>query len=169
MANVTRSALLGASILILSGLGSALGETSSPDTNAVTRGAYLAEAADCMPCHTAIGGKPFAGGLKLDTPFGAVYSPNITPDPDTGIGRWTYENVKNAVQDGIRADGSSVYRVMTYDAFTKITEDDLKALWAYSQSLPPVKQQSRGDGLYFPFDIRQAMWPWRLLFFSEGN
>ena len=72
MANLAKTALIGASILILSGLGSALGETSSPDTNAVTRGAYLAKAADCMPCHTAIGGKPFAGGLKLDTPFGAL-------------------------------------------------------------------------------------------------
>ena len=113
MMKVARSALLGASVLILSGLGSAFGETSSPDTNAVTRGAYLAKAADCMPCHTTIGGKPFAGGLKLDTPFGALYSPNITPDPDSGIGRWTYENFKNALHDGIRADGSYLYPVMT--------------------------------------------------------
>jgi hypothetical protein len=66
-----------------------------------------------MPCHTTIGGKPFAGGLKLDTPFGALYSPNITPDPDSGIGRWTYENFKNALHDGIRADGSYLYPVMT--------------------------------------------------------
>ena len=113
MANVARSALLGASLLILCGLTSARGETSSPDTNAVTRGAYLAKAADCMPCHTTIGGKPFAGGLKLETPFGALYSPNITPDPDSGIGRWTYENFKNALHDGIRADGSYLYPVMT--------------------------------------------------------
>ena len=104
---------MGASLLILCGLTSARGETSSPDTNAVTRGAYLAKAADCMPCHTAIGGKPFAGGLKLNTPFGGVYSPNITPDPETGIGRWTYENFKNALHDGIRADGSYLYPVMT--------------------------------------------------------
>ena len=168
MMKVARSALLGASVLILSGLGSAFGETSSPDTNAVTRGAYLAKAADCMPCHTAIGGKPFAGGLKLNTPFGGVYSPNITPDPETGIGRWTYENFKNALHDGIRADGSYLYPVMIYDAFTKITEDDLKSLWAYFRSLPPVKQQNQGNELYFPFDIRLAMSPWRFLFFTEG-
>jgi mono/diheme cytochrome c family protein len=168
MVNLAKTALFGAGVLILSGSGSAVAETSSPDTNAVTRGAYLAKAADCMPCHTAIGGKPFAGGLKLDTPFGALYSPNITPDPDTGIGRWTYENFKNALHNGIRADGSYLYPVMTYDAFTKITEDDLKALWAYFQRLPPVKQQNRGNDLYFPFDIRLAMWPWRFMFFTEG-
>ena len=134
----------------------------------VTRGAYLAKAADCMPCHTSARDKQFAGGLKLDTPFGAIFSPNITPDPDTGIGRWTYEDYKNAVHAGIRADGSYLYPVMTYDAFTLITEDDLKALWAYFRSVPAVKQQNRGNELNFPFNIRLALLPWRWLFFTEG-
>ena len=137
-------------------------QTSSPSgPSLVTRGAYLAKAADCMPCHTSAKDKQFAGGLKLDTPFGAIFSPNITPDPDTGIGRWTYENFKNAVHAGIRADGSYLYPVMTYDAFTLIAEDDLKALWASIRSVPPIKQQNRGNELNFPFNIRLALLPWR--------
>jgi mono/diheme cytochrome c family protein len=149
--------------------GAADAQTSSPSgPSLVTRGAYLAKAADCMPCHTSAKDKQFAGGLKLDTPFGAIFSPNITPDPDTGIGRWTYEDFKNAVHAGIRADGSYLYPVMTYDAFTLITEDDLKALWAYFRSVPPIKQQNRGNELNFPFNIRLALLPWRWLFFTEG-
>lgn len=139
-----------------------------PGPSLVTRGAYLAKAADCMPCHTSAKDKQFAGGLKLDTPFGAIFSPNITPDPDTGIGRWTYEDFKNALHAGIRADGSYLYPVMTYDAFTLIHEDDLKALWAYFRGIPPIKQENRGNALNFPFNIRLALLPWRWLFFTEG-
>jgi mono/diheme cytochrome c family protein len=173
MVNGTRcaGALFGAGLMVATGINSVDAQTSassSPDPGLVTRGAYLAKAADCMPCHTSAKDKQFAGGLKLDTPFGAIFSPNITPDPDTGIGRWTYEDFKNAVHAGIRADGSYLYPVMTYDAFTLITEDDLKALWAYFRSIPAIKQQNRGNELGFPFDIRLTLMPWRWLFFTEG-
>jgi mono/diheme cytochrome c family protein len=170
MANVTRSvgALLGVAFFVVSGVFAAFAQTAASDPSLVARGAYLAKAADCMPCHTSSKDKQFAGGLKLDTPFGAMFSPNITPDQDTGIGRWTYDDFKNALHAGIRADGSYLYPVMTFDAFTKITEDDLKALWAYFRSIPAIKQQNRANELDFPFNIRLAMWPWRLLFFTEG-
>ena len=173
MVNGTSSvgALFGAGLMVATGINSVDAQTSassSPDPSLVTRGAYLAKAADCMPCHTSAKDKQFAGGMKLDTPFGAIFSPNITPDPDTGIGRWTYEDFKNAVHAGIRADGSYLYPVMTYDAFTLITEDDLKALWAYFRSIPAIKQQNRGNELGFPFDIRLTLMPWRWLFFTEG-
>src|SRR5262245_4293124 len=130
MANLSKCAgvLWGAILAIAGAVSGAYGQASAPDPSLVTRGAYLAKAADCMPCHTSAKDKQFAGGLKLDTPFGAMFSPNITPDPDTGIGRWTYEDFKNALHAGIRADGSYLYPVMTYDAFTLIHEDDLKAL-----------------------------------------
>ena len=126
MANVTRTAgaLLGVAFFVVSGVFAAFAQTAASDPSLVARGAYLAKAADCMPCHTSSKDKQFAGGLKLDTPFGAMFSPNITPDPDTGIGRWTYDEFKNALHAGIRADGSYLYPVMTFDAFTKITEDE---------------------------------------------
>jgi mono/diheme cytochrome c family protein len=164
-----RRFLFGAGLLTIGAMSNASAQTTSPpDPSLVARGAYLAKAADCMPCHTSAKDKQFAGGLKLDTPFGAIFSPNITPDPDTGIGRWSYEDFKNAVHAGIRADGSYLYPVMTYDAFTLITEDDLKALWAYFRSIPAIKQQNRGNELNFPFNIRLALLPWRWLFFTEG-
>ena len=132
--------MLGAVALAAGGVGVAAAEPAS-DPGMVARGRYLAKAADCMPCHTAASGKPFAGGLKMNTPFGAMYSPNITPDRDTGIGAWTFDEFKRAVHSGIRADGKYLYPAMPFDAFTGISEDDLTALWAYFRSVPPVKQQ----------------------------
>jgi mono/diheme cytochrome c family protein len=140
-------------------------EASEP--NLVARGSYLAKAADCMPCHTSARDKPFAGGLQLNTPFGAIYSRNITPDRETGIGAWTFEQFKDAVHAGIRADGKYLYPAMPFDAFTEITEDDLKALWAYFRTLTPIKQQNHENDMTFPFSIREGMLAWRLLFFRE--
>jgi mono/diheme cytochrome c family protein len=144
---------------------SAADEPSDPSL--VARGSYLARAADCMPCHTSAPDKSYAGGLRLNTPFGAIYSPNITPDRDTGIGAWAFEQFKNAVHAGIRADGKYLYPAMPFDAFTKITEDDLKALWAYIRSLKPINQRNRDNELTFPFSIREGMLAWRLLYFRK--
>jgi mono/diheme cytochrome c family protein len=160
------AAVLGAVVLSASCADTAGAEPAS-DPNLVARGRYLAKAADCMPCHTSTSGKPFAGGLKMNTPFGAMYSSNITPDRDTGIGTWTFEQFKQAVHSGIRADGKYLYPAMPFDAFTGISEDDLKALWAYFRSVPPVKQQNRENELSFPFNIRFGMLAWRILFFRE--
>ena len=102
----------------------------------------------------------------MNTPFGAIYSPNITPDPETGIGTWTFDDFKRAVHAGIRADGKYLYPAMPFDAFAKISEDDLGALWAYFRSLPPTRQANR-DNERFPFNIRFGMVVWRSMFFSE--
>ncbi len=138
------------------------------DASLVDRGKYLALAGDCMPCHTGAPKEAFAGGLALNTPFGKVYSPNITPDDETGIGKWTYDQFKRAVHDGIRADGAYLYPAMPYPDFTKIKADDLKALWAYMRSLKPIKKARKENGLSFPFNIRELMFFWRVLFFDEG-
>lgn len=144
-------------------------QAASPaDAELVKRGHYLALAADCMPCHTGAPKEEFAGGLPLNTPFGIIYSPNITPDDATGIGKWTFDDFKNAVHDGIRADGAYLYPAMPYDAFTKIEDDDLKAIWAFLRSVKPINKPQKANGLGFPFNIRELMFFWRTLFFDEG-
>ncbi len=156
-------------VLCAAGLARADAEEASPaDAELVARGRYVALAGDCMPCHTSAANEEFAGGLALATPFGTIYSANLTPDDATGIGKWTFDDFKNAVHNGIRADGAYLYPAMPYDAFTKIEEDDLKALWAYLRSLKPVSKPPKENGLYFPFNIRALMFFWRVLFFDEG-
>lgn len=139
------------------------------DAALAARGAYVAKAADCMPCHTADKSRPFAGGLALNTPFGAIYSPNITSDRSTGIGLWTYDQFVNAVRNGIRKDGAYLYPAMPFDAYTEITDDDMKALWAYVRSIPPIPNTPPANALGFPFNIRLGMLAWRELFFDQGR
>jgi len=134
----------------------------------VSRGEYLARTADCMPCHTGDKSKPYGGGLPIHTPFGMIYSVNITSDPDTGIGRWSFADFKNALHNGIRADGAYLYPAMPFDAYTGIEEDDLKALWAFVHRIPPAKVPNRENELAFPFDIRMGMLAWRELFFTPA-
>jgi mono/diheme cytochrome c family protein len=134
----------------------------------VPRGEYLARAADCMPCHTGDKTTPYSGGLPLHTPFGTIFSVNITSDPETGIGRWTYADFKNAVHNGIRADGTFLYPAMPFDAYTAIEEDDLKALWAFVRRISPVKAANRENELAFPFNVRLGMLGWRELFFAPA-
>jgi mono/diheme cytochrome c family protein len=136
------------------------------DSALVARGEYLARAADCMPCHTSAKAKPYAGGLALNTPFGLLYSVNITSDPTTGIGRWTYAQFQNALRNGIRADGAYLYPAMPFDAYTKIRDEDLKALWAYVRRIPAVNAPNPENQLAFPFSIRLGLLAWRELFFT---
>ncbi len=143
-------------------------EAQGADADLIARGRYIATAGDCMPCHTGAPKQEFAGGLGLNTPFGTIYSPNITPDDATGIGKWTFDDFKNALHDGIRADGAYLYPAMPYGAFTKIEESDLKALWAYLRSLKPIEKAQKENGLGFPFNIRDMMFFWRVLFFDEA-
>jgi mono/diheme cytochrome c family protein len=161
----------GARVAASIGLGLLLGGLAAraqpaDDQALVPRGEYLARAADCMPCHTGDKAKPFAGGLPLHTPFGIIYSVNITSDPKTGIGKWTFADFKNALHNGIRADGAYLYPAMPFDAYTLIEEHDLEALWAYIRRLPPIERPNTPNGLSFPFDIRTGMLAWRELFFS---
>jgi len=139
------------------------------DAALIARGEYLARAADCMPCHTSPGGKPYAGGLGLSTPFGTLYSVNITSDRKTGIGGWTFEQFTGALHDGIRADGAFLYPAMPFDAYTGITEDDLRALWAYVRRIPAVEAANPDNQLSFPFSIRLGMLAWRELYFTPQS
>src|SRR6516225_104018 len=104
----------------------------------IERGRYLAVLGDCVGCHTAPGGKPFAGGAALETPFGALIGPNITPDVATGIGSWSEEDFRRAMHEGIAKNGARLYPAMPYPAYTKVTRDDVSAIFAYLRSLDPV-------------------------------
>jgi mono/diheme cytochrome c family protein len=126
------------------------------DARLVARGAYLARAGDCAACHTAPGGRPFAGGLALRTPFGTIMSTNITPDPGTGIGRWDEAAFARALRQGISRDGHHLYPAMPYTAYAKVSDADVHALKAYVDSLQPVAQPNRANDLGFPFNC--ALW-----------
>jgi mono/diheme cytochrome c family protein len=136
--------------------------------DAVQRGEYLVHAGGCVSCHTVPNGTPFAGGRALATPFGTFYSPNITPDMETGIGRWTDAQFLQALRQGRRPDGASYYPVFPYPSFTNISEADALAIKAYLFSLPPVQQANRAHDVGFPFSWRFLQTGWRLLFFREG-
>jgi mono/diheme cytochrome c family protein len=130
----------------------------------VQRGEYLTRAADCEACHTAAGGEPYAGGLAFATPFGALYSTNITPDKETGIGDYSDADFLNAVHEGIRRDGARLYPAMPYASYTYLTDDDALAIKAFLFSLKPVHAPPRENHLSFPFNQRILMAGWSLLF-----
>jgi mono/diheme cytochrome c family protein len=130
----------------------------------IKRGAYLARAADCLVCHTAPGGAPYAGGLAFPLPFGMLYSTNITPDKDKGIGNYSDTDFLNAVQHGIRRDGARLYAAMPFTSYTYMTEADALAIKAYLFSLPPVHAESPANTLSFPFNQRWSMMFWSLAF-----
>ncbi len=134
----------------------------------VQRGEYLARAGDCISCHTANGGAPYAGGLRLDTPFGYMLSPNITPDPATGIGRWSSADFYRALHDGVNKHGQDMYPTMPYDFYTRATRDDIDAIFAYLRTVKPVVNNVTINHLYFPFDQRWSMAAWRELYFDAG-
>ncbi|HKM68815.1 MAG TPA: cytochrome c [Stellaceae bacterium] len=138
------------------------------EEDAVERGEYLVRAAGCFSCHTAAGGRTLAGGRALTTPFGTFYTPNITPDPDTGIGRWTDAQFLRALRDGIRPDGANYFPVFPYTSFTGIADSDALAIKAYLFSLPAVRQQNRPHDVPFPFSWRFLQTGWKWLFFSRG-
>jgi mono/diheme cytochrome c family protein len=139
-------------------------------TNAVVeRGRYLAIAGNCVACHTKPGGKPHAGGLKFDTPFGVLYSTNITPDRATGIGNWSLAQFSAALRSGTRPNGEHLYPVFPYTAYTKLTDADVAALYAYFKSLKPVSQRPPANEMRFPFGERALLGPWKSLFFEDAR
>jgi mono/diheme cytochrome c family protein len=141
---------------------------SSVAQDVVQRGEYLVRAGGCVSCHTVPGGMPFAGGRALATPFGTFYSPNITPEVDTGIGRWTDAQFLRALREGKRPDGASYFPVFPYPSFTNITDADALAIKAYLFSLKPVHQIDRPHEVAFPFSWRFLQFGWRMMFFREG-
>ena len=145
---------------------------------AVNRGAYLARASGCIACHTdaAVGGAPLAGGVKLETPFGTLYSPNLTTDPEYGIGGWTMEEFGRAVRQGVSPDGQPYYPAFTYPFYANFTNQDIADLWAAFQTVPPVAEPSKEQEMAFPFNQRWGLKLWRAAFLEpprtepvEGN
>jgi mono/diheme cytochrome c family protein len=151
---------------------SAIAAWAAEDSQAfqkIERGRYLAVLGDCVGCHTAPGGKPFAGGAALETPFGALIGPNITPDVATGVGAWSEEDFRRAMHEGIGRDGARLYPAMPYPAYTKVTRDDVSAIWAYLRSLDPVRNEVQPNQLRFPFNVRRpATSTWDLINFQPG-
>ena len=139
------------------------------DPEHLRRGQSLVVAGDCMSCHLRPGGEPLAGGLGLKTPFGTVYSANITPDPETGIGHWTEEQFYRAMHDGIDDDGRNLYPAFPYPWFNKLSRDDDDAILAYLKSVPAVRYTPPPNELPFPLNIRFLVKGWNLLFFHASD
>ncbi|MFI5012902.1 MAG: c-type cytochrome [Hyphomicrobiales bacterium] len=150
-------------------IGSALiAPAMAQSPEAVSRGEYLVRAGGCFSCHTAPGGAPLAGGRALATPFGTFYSPNITPDRETGIGAWTDADFVRALRKGVRPDGASYFPVFPYPSFTGITVEDALAIKAYLFQLAPRHQANRPHDVAFPFSWRFLQNGWKLMFFAKG-
>jgi mono/diheme cytochrome c family protein len=139
------------------------------DPALVRRGATLALIGDCRTCHTAPGGRTFAGGLPLPTPFGTLYSTNITPDPDTGIGRWSEAAFARALREGVDREGRHLYPAFPYDHYTLTSDADVEALYAFFLSREPVVATAPPNGLPFPLNIRLVLAGWKLLFFRADR
>ena len=133
-------------------------------TSMVERGAYLTRAADCVACHTSGGGKEYAGGLAIRLPFGTLYSTNITPDKETGVGNYSDQDFLDAVRRGVRRDGARLYPAMPYASYSYMTDADVLAIKAYLFSLPPVHAKAPESTLTFPYNQRWAMIFWSALF-----
>ena len=134
----------------------------------LVRGEYLTRAGDCMACHTTRGGKPYAGGRAIRTPFGDIYAPNITPEAETGIGSWSADDFWRALHNGRSKDGSFLYPAFPYTNYTKVTRADSDAMYAYLQTLEPVHQARKEHALRFPYNQRLLLVGWRALYFRPG-
>ena len=147
----------------------AAGEAASADAAHTLRGEYLARVGDCYACHTVRGGEPYAGGLEIRTAFGSLYTPNITSDPETGIGRWSADDFWRALHEGRGRDGSFLYPAFPYTNYTRVTRADSDAMYAYFRSVRPVRQANRAHAMRFPFNRRELLAGWRALYFQPGE
>lgn len=153
-------------------LGTAAVRAQNPDKQSfevIEHGRYMAIAGDCAACHTGNGGQPFAGGGALQTPFGTLLAPNITPNVETGIGGWTDDQFVNAVQNGIGHGGIHLYPAMPYPYYTKMTREDVIAIRAYLDTVQPVRNLVQANQLPFPFNQRETMIGWNELYFTSGE
>lgn len=148
--------------------GSETAPLQNGDAAQIARGRYLAKAADCAACHTAPDGAPFAGGVKIESPFGRFYGTNITPDREHGIGNWSADDFWRALHDGVSPNGQ-LYPAMPYTSYRQITRDDSDALYAYLMSLPPIAAKDKEPELSFPFNQRFGVWFWKLLFLKDAR
>jgi mono/diheme cytochrome c family protein len=147
----------------------AAGAPTGGGSEQMIRGEYLARIGDCYACHTVRGGQPYAGGLEIPTPFGSLYTPNITADAETGIGKWTADEFWRALHEGKGKDGSFLYPAFPYTNYTKVTRADSDAMYAYFQSVMAVRQANRPHDMRFPFNKRELLAGWRTLYFKPGE
>jgi mono/diheme cytochrome c family protein len=147
----------------------AVSETPVASPQAIERGAYLAKIGNCAACHTVRGGQPYAGGRAIDTPFGAVYTSNLTPDVATGLGAWSADAFWRAMHQGQSREGRLLYPAFPYASFTQITREDSDALFAFLRSLPAVQQASRPHDLRWPYRTQAALAVWRELYFEPAG
>jgi mono/diheme cytochrome c family protein len=159
-----------AAALTLLWLASGAALAQQPDASAAKRGEYVFNAGGCLGCHTDAKnqGAALAGGRALPTPFGTFYGPNITPDMQYGLGRWSEADFIRAMRHGERPDGAHLFPVFPYTSFTKMSDADLKDLWAYLRTVTPVAQPNRQHDVGFPFNIRAGVAVWKWLHFTPG-
>ena len=163
MMNRLKAALGAVTVGLLAG--TSLAHAQGADEDLIKKGEYVARLGDCVACHTALNGQKFAGGLAIKTPIGMIYSTNITPDPTYGIGTYTLQEFDEAVRHGIRKDGSTLYPAMPYPAFSRMTQDDIKSLYAYfMHGVQPVAQKNREVGISWPMSMRWPLAIWRSMF-----
>jgi mono/diheme cytochrome c family protein len=162
---------LAAATLALAALaGGARAQHGDPqDFNTIERGRYLVTLGDCVACHTAPGGQPFAGGRAIATPFGTLLSPNLTPDQQTGIGDWTDDQFVRSMQHGLGANGEHLYPAFPYVYYTKVSRQDDLAIRAFLATLPAVRNAVKTNQLPFPFSVRADMIAWDALYFKPGE
>jgi mono/diheme cytochrome c family protein len=152
----------------------ALAATDKPQASAfdpalIARGGELALIGNCITCHTQDGGTPYAGARPVPTPFGTIYSTNITPDLETGLGGWSEAAFSRALREGVHRDGRHLYPAFPYDHFTRLTDDDVRALYAFLMTRGPVHADPPANDLIFPFNMRILIAAWKLLFFERGE
>ena len=148
--------------------GAVRSEAAEPSAETVARGKALVVAGDCASCHTADPAKPFAGGRRIATPFGGVYAPNLTPDNETGLGRWRDEDFLRALRLGVAPDGSRYYPAFPYPYFTRLIRDDILAIRAYLATLEPVRNKVPAAEMRFPFNFRIGMRLWNRLYLEPS-
>lgn len=146
----------------------ALASPPTVDPDLIVAGERLAYLGNCAGCHTAPGGAALAGGLPIETPFGLIYTTNITPDSETGIGAWSLEAYRRAMRDGVDRRGRHLYPVFPYDHFTRMTDDDIAALYAWNMSREPVRAAVPDNALRFPYGLRPLLAGWKLLYLRPG-
>src|SRR5579863_6664468 len=156
-------------LLLLSCPALAQAQSRQTEGNRISSGEYLARAGDCIACHTMPGGNLFAGGRAMPTPFGTLYSSNITPDRVTGIGKWSADDFYAMMHTGRSPDGGLLYPAMPFGAYTKVTRADADAIFAYLRSVPPVHVTNKPHELRFPYNNRSLILGWRTLYFTEGT
>jgi mono/diheme cytochrome c family protein len=165
-------ALVGLAIAIVVMYEQAIAPIEPPatfDPQIVRAGARIVALGDCIVCHTAKDGKPFAGGLPLATPFGTIYATNITPDPDTGIGRWSQQAFARALRRGISRDGHQLYPAFPYIHFTRMSDQDIAAAYAYLMTREPIHASAPANDLIFPLNFRPPVAFWNILYLREGE